>query len=236
MAPQSYTREARSALERALDRWAVTNRTDEYDPAVHRLTRRPRHLPWPTTVIWRWRWELAGASSVSLLLSALWLATGAWLLVVLPITISGLALFPRCRALLSNRVRGAVVQHRVRTGCAKFALHGRRGELPAILWTRVTPFGERLYVQCPPGLTLADFRSESRRLARACRSRSVRVRPHPRLVQVLVLDVVRRGPDAPTKPYDGEDDLFRPAPREEKDSRTSAAIRSLPRPRREQLV
>jgi hypothetical protein len=236
MAPQSYTRETRSALERALDRWSVINRTDGYDSAVGRLAPRPRHIPWPTTVIWRWRWELASTSGAGLLLWALWLGTGAWLLVVLPITVSGLAVFPRCRALLSHRVRAVAVQHRVRTACANGALHGHSGELPAILWTRVTPAGERLFLRCPPGLSVADFRSESRRLARACRSRSVRVSLHPRLVQVLVLDVVRRGPDAAPKPRDREDDLFRPAPRKQTDSRTSAAVRSLPKPRREQLV
>jgi len=181
-------------------------------PAVQGPAVRPHHTPWPTTLMWRWRWEFGCLSGVLLLAWVGWLTTGAWLLVILPITVSLLTLVTPCRTLLQRHAWAIVVQHRVRVGCSQTGLQGRDGKLPAVLWTRTAPYGERVYLWAPPPVTIERFRTERKRLAAACRSRAVRVSQHPRFAQILILDVVRQG----------SDDV----------ERASAALRQVPRPRR----
>jgi hypothetical protein len=154
---------------------------------------RPRHSPWPSTVIWRWRWELGLVIGTLFLLWAGWRTTGAWLLVIAPIVVSALTLIQPCLRLLLRQGSAIAVQHRIRTGCAQAGLHGPDGELPAVLWTRLLPDGERICLWSPPGLTVNAFRAERDQLAEACRSRSVRIEGHSKFTRIVILDVVRRG-------------------------------------------
>ena len=164
-----------------------------------RLTRgsveRPSRAPWPSTLIWRWRWELGILAGVALLAWGSWLATGAWVLVIAPIVVSALTLIPPVLGLLRRRGSAIAVQHRIRVGCSETGLYGPRGALPAILWTRVIPHGERVYLWSSPAVTAERFHAERKPLAAACRSRSLRVGKHPRFARVIVLDVIRRGPE-----------------------------------------
>lgn len=183
-------------------------------PGPHRLVRRRRHIPWPSTVIWRWRWELGALAGVILLAWASWITTGIWILVIAPIVVSSLALIRPCHALLSRRSAAVAVQHRIRIGCSEAGLHGPDGELPAVLWTKVVPHGERVYLRMPPAVTVEQFRAVRQRLAGACRARSVRVARHQTSDQLVVLDIVRRGPD--------------------ETAAENAAVQRLPRPRQRQ--
>ncbi len=147
-----------------------------------------------------------------------WLTTGAWVLVIAPVVVSSLILIDPCQMLLARRFFSAIaVQHRLRVGCSTAALHGPDGELPAVLWTQVTDLGERVHLWTSPAVTIEDFRTERKRLADACRANTVRVSRHPRFAQVMVLDVVRRGPD-------------------EIQLQENAAIRRIPRQRQRQEV
>jgi hypothetical protein len=174
----------------------------------------PRRRPWPSTVIWRWRWELGILAGVALLAWESWLVTGAWVLVMAPIVVSSLALIRPCQELLSRRGSAIAVQHRIRTGCSQAGLRGPDGELPAVLWTKAVAHGERISLRRPPTVTIEDFRAERKRLARACRAQSVRVGRHPKSDQIVVLDVFRRGPD--------------------QTEAENLAVRRLPRPRQQQ--
>lgn len=191
-------------------------------PKVHRddphLIRgsavRPRHTPWPSTVIWRWRWELGLVTAALLLLWASWLTTGAWVLAIAPIVVSALTLIQPCQRFLHRRGTAIAVQHRIRGGFAQGQLYGPDGELPAVLWTRLTPQGERIYLWSPPSLTVNAFRAERSRLTRACRSQTVGIEGHSKFTRIVILDVVRRG--------------LRPA------AASSPALAAIPRPRQRQ--
>lgn len=175
---------------------------------------RPRHIPWPSTVIWRWRWELGTLAGVVLLGWVSWMTTGVWILVIVPIVVSSLALIRPCHVLLSRRGAAVAVQHRIRIGCSETGLYGPDGELPAVLWTKVVPHGERIYLRMPAAVTVEQFRAVRQRLAGVCRARSVRVARHQTSDQLVVLDIVRRGPDESIA--------------------ENAAVRRLPRPRQRQ--
>jgi hypothetical protein len=131
-----------------------------------------------------------------LLLWASWQLTGAWVLVIAPVVVSALTLIQPWQRRLARQGVAITVQHRIRGGCAAAELYGPEGELPAVLWTRVVPHGERIYLWSPPTLTVNAFRAEGGRLAEACRSRSIRVEGHSKFTRVVILDVVRRGPSA----------------------------------------
>ena len=161
---------------------------------IHGSAVRPRRTPWPSTVIWRWRWEIAIVVGT---LAVLWgglLATGAWMLVIAPVVVSALTLIQPCQRRLGRLGSAIAVQHRIRSGCSEAELYGPDGELPAVLWTRVLPHGERIYLWSPPSLTVNAFRAERERLAEACRTPSVRIEGHSKFTRIVILDVVRRGP------------------------------------------
>jgi hypothetical protein len=168
-------------------------------------------------VIWRWRWELGLLVSVGLLTWGSWLVTGAWVLVIAPIVVSSLTLIPPVHGRLRRRSSAISVQHRIRFACSETGLYDPDGRLPAILWTRVVPHGERVYLWGSPAVTVERFRAERKRLAAECRARSIRVGTHPKFARVVVLDVIRRGPAGP----------------EEIETERPAQL-LVPRPRREQ--
>jgi hypothetical protein len=116
--------------------------------------------------------------------------------IVVPTVVSVVLLDRPMRDAVVHRFWAIAVQHRIRVGCSEAALHGRDGTLPAVVWTRAVPYGERLWLWSPPAVTAGDFVAERERLAAACWASSVHVSRHRRWAQIVVLDVVRRDPAA----------------------------------------
>jgi hypothetical protein len=143
--------------------------------------------PWPTTVLWRWRYELALAGVlVGLGLVRPWLGA---------LAAAGLA---ACAAVPAVRSFGwcVVTAHRVRTGCAEARIHSRHGRLPAVVRTRTVPDGQRVLLWCPAGVAVDDFRAARTQLAAACWAADVSAHADPRHAHLVELAVVRR-PVAP---------------------------------------
>ena len=107
-------------------------------------------------ILWRWRWEagiLVLAAGLTYLIIRLGWPSG---LAVLGIA-TAVAWWPETREWLLAHIRCVVTAHRVRTGCAQAWIQTRSGRLPLILLTRPEPYGERVYIWCPAGISLEDF-------------------------------------------------------------------------------
>lgn len=147
--------------------------------------------PNPLVALWRWRYEtvlLAGVPTgvVFAIRSGylIWLlGTGAFL-------VAAMATWPAVRSVVWAMFWVVVTPHRIRRGCAEALIVNRRGKLPAVLWTRAEPFGERVWLWCRAGMTPGDFEASRRLLALACWADDVRVARTRN--SLLVLDVIRR--------------------------------------------
>jgi len=165
------------------------------DATTIRRARTPLSRPNPLVVAWRWRYELALAVGVPLLLRGLVLPIGAWRAVAATTAVAAVLLaWPAARRLLVARVRCIVTPHRVRTGCAEAHIQTRAGKLPIILWTSPVPLGERVLVWCRSGTAAEDFEGARRQLRTACWARDVIVTRSPGRAHLVTVTVIRHGP------------------------------------------
>ncbi|WP_018333072.1 hypothetical protein [Actinomycetospora chiangmaiensis] len=125
---------------------------------------RPVRPPNPIVALWRWRYELAllvgaavAAPTVAELSSAL--VVGLTALVVLPLGV------PQVRHLVWLRVRGVVLQHRLRTAFRAARIHSNSGRIPAILWTSPRTHADRVHLFLPAGLTPELLEGQTDRIA-----------------------------------------------------------------------
>ncbi|MFC9975898.1 hypothetical protein ACFVH6_33915 [Spirillospora sp. NPDC127200] len=149
---------------------------------------RARPMPW--TVVWRWRYELLLAAAVGGVVTAT--AAGHWGAALAAVALPILALRPGARAWTLGACWVVVTQHRVRTACAQTGVHNLRGRLPALVWTRRTPFGERVLLWCPAGVSVHDFAAVREEFAAACWAAEVRTEADRGHRQLVRLEVVRR--------------------------------------------
>ena len=150
----------------------------------------------PLVATWRWRYELAVLSALAAIWLALGTAVAAGLTAGLAVALASIACFPSGRRFLAARLWCIVTPHRVRAGCAQAWIHSRDGKLPIIVLTRRQPFGERVYLWCRAGISVADFSSAGKLLAAACWAQDVQVSQHARYAHLVALDVFRREPPA----------------------------------------
>jgi hypothetical protein len=175
------------------------------------------------TAAWRWRYELAAAAVLAALWIALPTAAAAAVTAGLAAALAITACFSRGRTFLADRLWCIMTTHRVRSACAHTWIHSRYGKLPVILLTRRQPFGERVYLWCPAGVSAADFSAARDVLSAACLATDVQVSRHTRHAQLVALDVIRREPPAERtgQPWDGNGPpggtLPIPAPRKPSD-------------------
>jgi hypothetical protein len=155
-----------------------------------------RRRPLPTTVLWRWRYELAavgvltaaGIGAVNLVGAP----AAALVCVLLLLLVAAVVVLPSVRRVLAARVWCVVTPHRVRTGCAQAGVFSRSGRLPAVLLTRPTKAGERVVLWCPAGTSVDDFVTASGLLRAACWAQDVQAARHPKYGHIVTLDVRRR--------------------------------------------
>lgn len=152
----------------------------------------------PAVVGYRWRYELAATAGLAAMWLLLGLATGAAVTAAVAGVLAGAAACsPRARRMLAARMWCVLTPHRVRVGCAQAWIHSRSGKLPAVLITRRQPFGERVYLWCRAGTSVADFCSARGTLAAACWADDVQAARHQRYAHLLTLDVIRCRRPAP---------------------------------------
>ncbi|GAA1593802.1 hypothetical protein GCM10009678_90000 [Actinomadura kijaniata] len=147
---------------------------------------RPAARPYPWTVVWRWRYELAAAG----LAGGLWYAAGGWAVAALAVAGPVAAAAPAAR----EWAWVVVTPHRVRAACAELRIQNHRGRLPAVVRTSRAPYGERVLLWCPAGTAPEDFAAARRLMGSACWAGDVRVVADARRRQFVTLEVVRRGP------------------------------------------
>jgi hypothetical protein len=163
---------------------------------------RGTRLPWPTTILYRYRVEVlltvvAGLAVLAVRRSPA-LASTAIVLAVLALAL------PAGRVRLRRRFWCTLTEHRLRTGLARARVHAPSGRLPSLVRTRPTPHGERVTLWCPAGLSAQDVRAARHLLLAACWARDLQVRSHPRHAHLVDVDVVRRV-GLPTPPRPGPD-------------------------------
>jgi hypothetical protein len=153
---------------------------------------------------WWWRYELGivlGLTMAVLLLVHVFGAGRA----VLGIcgTIGVCALYPPSKRACSTAAWHLITPHRLRVGFVEARIHSRNGRLPTILRTSQQPFGERVRVWCPAGVSVTDLRSARDILAGACWASDIRVVADARHAHLATLDVIRRHWDLPPRSSTG---------------------------------
>jgi len=180
----------------------------QYSPLPERVRR-----PLLTTVLWRWRYEVLLFLGISI---CGWYGyrTGTGVLMLLGAAVVGVsvAAIPPLRRAVSAPVLCVVTAHRVRTGLAQAWVHNRSGRLPALLWTRPTPYGEAVMLWCPAGVCERHVEAAAAILRSACWARHITVTANARHRQLVTVHVVRRPvsfpPGAELAPWsDAGDDM-----------------------------
>jgi hypothetical protein len=159
---------------------------------VAALVPEPRtHLP---SLIWRWRYELALLAGVAAALTALVWALGIEWGTVAASVLAGVCSPPWPRP-VTARVWCAVTAHRLRCGFVQARIQTRRGRLPVILSTTPAPFGERVRIWCPAGITAEAVKSARDILRAACWAADVRVTRDSGQSQRVTVEVIRNRPE-----------------------------------------
>ena len=156
------------------------------------LTPEPRkHLP---LLFWRWRYELVLMAGIGAVLAALVSALGAEWGMITASAMAGVCSPPWPRP-FAARAWCVITAHRLRCGFVQARLQTRHGQLPVILGTTPTPFGERVRVWCPAGITAEALKSARSTLRAACWAADVRVTRDNEQSQRVTVDVIRRQPE-----------------------------------------
>jgi hypothetical protein len=155
-----------------------------------------RHRPasaWPTTALWRWRYEVLVTSGLSGGVVGLsQVAGGAHqavaIVVATGVTAASVPMVRRGSVLLWWHV---ATPHLFRRCCADLGFVDHNGRLPAVLRTRTTRRGQHLTVWASAGVSLKDFRKARDELATGLWAQDVLVGRHRRFGQLVVVTVVR---------------------------------------------
>jgi hypothetical protein len=149
--------------------------------------------PWPTTLLFRVRYEV--------LLALLALAVPAALNQVLPrattvavvcVLIGGGFSVPPLRAAVTLLWWHVMTAHQIRRCCGELGIYNRAGRLPMILWTRTRAEGQLVTLWCRTGTSPQDFAQTTSLFRTACWAEAVEVRRHPRGEPLMYLWIGRR--------------------------------------------
>lgn len=145
---------------------------------------------------WHWRYELCLITGLAVVGLASGYALGAaWLIAIAATGLAILAAataWPPARKRIIARAWCVITPHRIRTGCMHAWVQTRDGRLPTVLYTRLTPFGERVTMWCRAGITAADLEAARDILCAACWASDVRVVTNPCYRHIVVLEVIHR--------------------------------------------
>jgi hypothetical protein len=155
----------------------------------------PEPRPSVPVLLWRWRYEVTAAGATTGLVIMLVTKLGGEGATMSLATLAGL-LSPPWPPWLTARLWCVVTPHRLRSGFVQARIQTRRGRLPVIVRTTPAPFGERVRLWCPAGISVEDFRSAREILRAACWARDVRIIRNEHQSHRVTLDVIRRGAGA----------------------------------------
>jgi len=166
---------------------------------------RPVAAPNLLVVAWRWRYEIALISGLSIGLTAAITSVGAvpTIVAVIVITLT-ISCWPMARRFAVDRAWCIITPHRVRAGCAEGLIYSSRGKIPIILWTSHQAFGERVLLWCRAGTSADDFVSARTILATACWAQDVAIFFDADHTQLVTLNVIRRPPTDLASDFDGQ--------------------------------
>ncbi len=171
--------------------------------------------PWPTTLLWRGRYEVlllvGAASGVALLVRVVGGRTATAMVVAI---VAGGVSVPAVRRVSTLVWWHVVTPHLFRRCCAELGFWDRKGRLPAVLRTRTSRAGQELLLFCQASVSLKDLVRASDELTTGMWAQDVVVRRHRRHGQIVVVTVVRddrlaAGPpldDGPA-PWSGGDEV-----------------------------
>jgi hypothetical protein len=148
----------------------------------------------PLLFLYHWRYEFALLAVVGALVQLGRAVHWALPVLIVLCTAAVVAVWPPARRAVGDRIRSAVVQHRLRSAFRELALTTWAGRTPAILWSSPCPEGLRVHVLCPAGTSADDLREVRESLAAACFAVDLRVERDLRYASVVVLVVVTRVP------------------------------------------
>jgi hypothetical protein len=152
-------------------------------------------------LIWAWRKELVLAAGVAVLFLAVVRTSGiVWAVIGLSAAIG--ALSPPWSAQLKAFGCLLVTPHRLRTGLHHARIQNRSGVRPFIIRVTSEPFGERVRLWCPAGISAEDLHAERDVLRAACWAADVRVFRDEQRSHLVTVDVIRRPDDI--EPYDDD--------------------------------
>lgn len=144
---------------------------------------------------WWWRYELGIILALTATTLLLVHAFGAIPAILgISATIGVYAVWPPAQRACVIIAWHIITPHRLRVGFAQARIHSRNGRLPTILRTSHRPFGERVRLWCPAGVTVADLRSARDILTAACWAADIRVTADPRHAHLATIDVIRHPP------------------------------------------
>jgi hypothetical protein len=151
------------------------------------------------TIAWRWRYELILTPTIAFTGLQAWQCLGRFGFVgILVALILAVATNGQARRFVVARCWCLVTPHRLRAGCTQARIYTRHGKLPAILWTRPIPAGERLWVWCRAGTYPEQFEQYRETVRAALFARDIRVERSKRFSHMVTVDVIRRDTLGPT--------------------------------------
>src|SRR3954447_23048875 len=159
---------------------------------------RPHHSWWVQLLLLGWRW-LTELILLGLLAAYLVQASHAgwpiWLSVLVPVVVlAALLAWPPTRWVVQGVFWTLVTRHRLRSYFLQCGAYNRSGALPWLTLSYPTRVGARVWVWLVPGLSLADFESDTDKIAVACWARDCRVGRSKRLASLVWVDVIRQDP------------------------------------------
>jgi hypothetical protein len=159
-------------------------------------------VPEPRTslpvLIWRWRYELALLAGVAAVLTALIWALGIEWGIIAASVLTGLCSPPWPRP-IAARVWCVITAHRLRCGFIQARIQTRRGRIPIIRSATPAPFGERVRIWCPAGISAEAIVAARDILRAACWAADVRVTRDHEQSQRVTVDVIRNPPEPQTR-------------------------------------
>jgi len=163
----------------------------------------PRRRTLLPALIWAWRKELAlTVGIVALLIVVLHASSVVWAVVGLSAVVG--ALSPPWSGQLKAFGWRLITPHRLRAGLYQARIENRSGRRPMIVRVTGEPFGERLLLRCPAGVSAEDIYGARDVLRAACWAADVRVSRDEQRSHLVTVDVIRRPDDV--EPFDDDQD------------------------------
>jgi hypothetical protein len=142
-------------------------------------------------LVWAWRKELALLAGTAVLFVVVATTYGvAWVIVGLSAAVGVLS--PPWSERLKAFGWQLITPHRLRVGLYQARVQNRSGMRPMIVRVAGAPFGERVLLWCPAGISAEDIHAVKDVLRAACWASDVRVTRDKRRSHVVTVDVIRR--------------------------------------------